>query len=61
MSISFEGVGQVCATFGGEGLTEGHVVKITDNGTVGPCAAGEAAGWKSAQARPEARAASCCC
>ena len=42
MSISFEGVGQVCATFWGESLTEGHVVKITENGTVGPCAAGEA-------------------
>lgn len=42
MSISFEGVGQVCATFWGESLTEGHVVKITENGTVGPCAAGDA-------------------
>ena len=39
MSISFEGVGQVCATFLGGGLTEGHVVKMTDNGTVGACKA----------------------
>ena len=41
MSISFEGVGQVCATFLGGGLTEGHVVKMTDNGTVGECGAGD--------------------
>ena len=25
MSVSFEGVGQVCATFWGSGVTEGHV------------------------------------
>ena len=39
MNISFEGVGQVCATFLGGGLTEGQVVKMTDNGTVGACSA----------------------
>ena len=39
MSISFEGVGQVCATFLGGGLTEGHVVKMTGGGTVGACKA----------------------
>ena len=39
MSISFEGVGQVCATFLGGGLTEGQVVKMTDKGKVGACAA----------------------
>ena len=41
MSVSFEGVGQVCATFLGDGLTEGHVVKLTGNGTVGNCDAGD--------------------
>lgn len=41
MSVSFEGVGQVCATFWGSGVTEGHVVKMTGNGTVGACAAGD--------------------
>lgn len=39
MSVSFEGVGQVCATFLGGKLTEGHVVKMSGNGTVGACAA----------------------
>lgn len=39
MSVSFEGVGQVCATFLGGGLTEGHLVKLTGNGTVGACSA----------------------
>ena len=42
MSVSFEGVGQVCATFLGGGLTEGQVVKMTGNGTVGSCGAGDA-------------------
>ena len=42
MSVSFEGVGQVCATFLGGKLTEGHVVKMTGNGTVGACAADDA-------------------
>ena len=39
MSVSFEGVGQVCATFLGGKLTEGELVKVTENGTVGACAA----------------------
>lgn len=39
MSVSFEGVGQACATFLGGGLTEGQVVKVSGSGTVGPCAA----------------------
>ena len=42
MSISFEGVGQVCATFLGGGLKDGHVVKMTDNGTVGACGENDA-------------------
>lgn len=37
MSVSFEGVGQVCATFLGGGLTEGHVVKMTGSSAVGAC------------------------
>lgn len=42
MRVSFEGVGQVCATFLSGKLTEGHVVKLTENGTVGACASDEA-------------------
>lgn len=42
MSVSFEGVGQVCATFLGGGLAEGQVVKMTGSGTVGACAADDA-------------------
>ena len=42
MSVSFEGVGQVCATFLGGGLTEGQVVKMTGTGTVGSCGATDA-------------------
>lgn len=41
MNVSFEGVGQVCATFLGSKLTEGQVVKLTGSGTVGACAAGD--------------------
>lgn len=40
--ISFEGIGEVVATFAcGEDVTAGQVVKVTDNGTVGACAAGD--------------------
>ena len=42
MSVSFEGVGQVCATFLGGGLTEGHVVKMSAAGTVSACTDGDA-------------------
>jgi len=42
MSVCFDGVGQVCATFLGSGLSEGQVVKLTDSGTVGQCGAGDA-------------------
>lgn len=42
MKISFEGIGQWAATFAcGEDLTEGQAVKISGNGTVGACAAGD--------------------
>lgn len=41
MNVSYDGVGQVCATFLGTNISEGHVVKLTGNGTVGECAAGD--------------------
>lgn len=41
MNVSFDGVGQVCATFLGLGLTEGCVVKVPGPGTAGPCKAGD--------------------
>lgn len=41
MSVSFEGVGQVCATFLGGGLQEGQVAKVTGPGTAGPCGEGD--------------------
>ena len=34
MSISFHGIGQVCTTFLGSNIAEGHVVKMIANGTV---------------------------
>lgn len=41
-SISFEGVGQVLATFQCQGEVKmGQVVKVSGDGTVAPCAAGE--------------------
>ncbi len=40
MKVSFEGIGQWCATFFG-GVTEGHVVKVDGGGCVAECAAGE--------------------
>lgn len=40
--ISFEGIGEVVATFAcGEGVGAGQVVKVTADGTVGSCSAGE--------------------
>ena len=41
MSISFEGIGQWCASFACEDVAEGMAVKLTDNGKVGKCGAGE--------------------
>ena len=40
MKVSFEGIGQWCATFMG-GVTEGHVVKVDSGGCVAGCAAGD--------------------
>ena len=40
--MSFEGIGEVAATFAcGEGVKAGQVVKLTGDGTVGPCGDGE--------------------
>ncbi len=41
MKVSFDGVGQVCATFLGGGLTDGQVVKMSGSGTVAACKAGD--------------------
>ena len=40
--ISFEGIGAVVATFAAaDGVKGGQVVKVSANGTVGPCSAGD--------------------
>jgi hypothetical protein len=40
--VSFEGIGEVVATFyAGEGVKAGQVVKIGGDSSVAPCAAGE--------------------
>lgn len=40
--ISFEDIGSLMATFcAEEGVQDGQVVKMTENGTVGPCGAGD--------------------
>ena len=40
--ISFEGIGEVAATFAcGDGVTAGQVVKVTGNGAVGACSDGD--------------------
>ena len=38
MNVSYEGIGQWAATFACDGVTEGHVVKISGSGTVAKCA-----------------------
>lgn len=42
MKISFEGIGQWTATFACTGVQEGNLVKVSGNGSVGACGAGEA-------------------
>ena len=43
MNVSFEGIGQWCATFACNGeVAEGHMVKVSGNGEVKVCAAGDA-------------------
>ena len=40
--ISFEGIGEVVATFAcGEDVAAGQVVKVTEDGTVGTCSAND--------------------
>ena len=41
MSISFQGIGQVCATFLRGTVAEGQPVKISGAGTVAACGAGD--------------------
>ena len=41
MNMSYEGIGQWTATFACAGVQEGQAVKVSGQGTVGPCAAGD--------------------
>lgn len=41
MSISYQGIGEWCATFWCDDLTEGTVVTLSDDGEVDACSAGE--------------------
>ena len=42
MNVSFQGMDELVLTFkAGSGLEKGDFVKVTDNGTVGPCASGD--------------------
>lgn len=41
MKLSYEGIGQWAATFACTKLTEGEFVKVSGNGTVADCGAGE--------------------
>ena len=42
MNVSFEEIGRLAVTFAaGENLAAGQVCKVSDNGTVVPCAAGD--------------------
>lgn len=53
--ISFDDIGNVMATFyADEGVEDGQVVKVTANGTVGPCAAGESFCGVAGQVRKSA-------
>lgn len=40
MSISYEGIGEWCATFVCGAVSEGDIVKVSANGTVGKCTGG---------------------
>lgn len=42
MSVSFEGIGRWCATFLAGELEQGSPVKVSANGTVAACSAGDA-------------------
>ena len=41
MKLSYEGIGQWAATFAANQVSEGEVVKVSANGTVAACAAGD--------------------
>ena len=41
MSISYQGIGEWCATFACDDLTEGTVVAAADDGEVDACSAGD--------------------
>ena len=41
MKISYEGIGQWAATFAASQVSEGEMVKVSGNGTVAACAAGD--------------------
>ena len=41
MNVSFEEIGRLAVTFGHEGCVAGQVCKVSANGTVAPCAAGD--------------------
>lgn len=41
MNVSFEDIGHLAVTFAAEGCEAGQVCRLTDSGTVGPCAEGD--------------------
>ena len=41
MKLSYEGIGQWAATFAANNVVEGELVKVSANGTVAACAAGD--------------------
>ena len=41
MNVSFEEIGRMAVTFAQDGCESGQVCKVSANGTVAPCAAGE--------------------
>ena len=41
MNVSFEEIGRLAVTFAQEGCVGGQVCKVSSNGTVAPCAAGD--------------------
>ena len=42
MNISYDGIGELAATFRCSGVTEGHAVKLSASETVAECSAGDA-------------------
>ena len=54
MSISYEGIGEWCATFVCGAVSEGDIVKVSANGTVGKCTAEPASIRRRAESRRRA-------